>query len=310
MKVLEGIALLLMLVVIGLGLYVIYLVVSPQEEIDYGNYIAQNPEIAISKGVQFYPRMRFPEREITYSIESRCSLEKKEEILEAFKILSSLTRLSFRNSTVNPRINFLCSEIAPDPEKESHFVAGEGGPTKIINTSNYFVILESKVSLYREDKCETPQIALHEILHAFGFDHSNNKDSIMFPITGCKQEIESFVIEEINELYEADAAPDIVIESITARQVGRYLSFEANISNSGLVDINEATLEVYSDGELVKTYELQKIEIGTKRIISVVNLRVGGKAKDLIFKAIPIEPSADYDIRNNEARISLPDEPD
>ncbi len=298
----------MMLVLVALGSYAVWLVATPPKEIDYGNYIAPSFESGIVKGAQFYPRMRFPEKDITYFIESKCSLEKEKEIQAAFRIISQKTVLSFSFSEINPRIRFTCSEIAPEPEQEDHFVAGEGGPIEIINTSNYFVILESKVSLYREDKCETPQIALHEILHALGFDHTNSKSSIMYPVTNCNQEFDSFIYEDINQLYKVDAAPDLALEAISAKQVGRYLNFQANVTNMGLVDVQDANLEVYAGGESVKNYSLQKIEIGTKKILSVYNLRVSSDTRELRFKVAPVNPEYDFRLENNEAVISLPEE--
>ena len=69
------------------------------------------------------------------------------------------------------------------------FIAGEGGPTSITNTSLYNVILKGKILLYKKSECEEPIVELHELLHVFGFDHSQDPNNIMFNLSSCNQEI-------------------------------------------------------------------------------------------------------------------------
>ena len=111
-----------------------------------------------------------------------------------------------------------CSDITPEPTQKDHFVAGEGGPTLVINTTVYAIILEGKIALYRHEICDEPQIALHELLHALGFDHNSNSKSIMYPITNCAQELDDYIVQTINQLYSVPSRGDLLIEEIDANK--------------------------------------------------------------------------------------------
>ena len=161
-------------------------------------------QVAYSGSKQFYDNMRFRDKRISYKIEPACSNKKVLEVQEAFSILGSKTILDFYpifSGSTKPEITIFCSEIEPEPENDGYFVAGEGGPTEVINTSIYGVILSGKVSFFREEKCKNPNIALHEILHVLGFDHNNNPNSILYPTLDCKQEIDDSIVKDINILY-------------------------------------------------------------------------------------------------------------
>jgi len=295
----------LLIVFIALGAYAIWLVASPQQEINYGTYTAQRNETYSPSAVQFYPKMRFSERNISYFIEDMCSQKKEQEIHDAFSIISQKTILTFYQSSINPRIKFMCSQMAPPSGQEGSLVAGEGGPVDIVNTTNYFVILQSEVSLFRTDNCPVPQIALHEIFHALGFDHNNLTTSIMYPVTSCVQVIDKNITDEINKLYSTKAAPDLVMEEVGAKQVGRYVNFEANVSNMGLIDILNANLEVYDAGGIKGNYSLQEVDIGSKKVLNVYNLKVSTGTKELLFRVVPVIPNSDFNMNNNEATISI-----
>jgi len=267
-----------------------------------GAAIDNNKEYANS--TQFYPNMRYRDKKITYSIEANCTQKKQKDIEYALTLLSSRTFLTFTPSKENPELRYLCSNIAPDPEEEGHFVAGEGGPSEIINTSAYAVIFTGKVSLYRPEICEEPKIALHETLHALGFDHSNNPESIMYPVTNCNQIVDQYIIDEINDLYKVDSAPDLSIEKVNASTKGRYLDFSIVVVNIGLKDTTSAMLSVFANGDKVKDFDLEEIEIGSKKSLAVENLRLPS-AEKVTLQVQSNVPSSEITLKNNKVELSL-----
>ncbi len=251
---------------------------------DTGNY---------SQSTQFYENMRFADREITYNIDSKCDDLKIEKINDAFNTLDEKTVLSFSSSN-NGQIQVYCSDDAPEPKEKGHFVAGEGGPTEVINTSLYGVILAGQMSLFKDDKCDDAHIALHELLHVLGFDHNDNPNSILYPTLDCKQEIDSYIIEEISRLYQKPGFADLKIVEVDASKSGRYLNFEIKVVNQGLVDVSGAKLRVYGDGKVIMFQDpvskekfdyldLEELEVGTTKRLEVSNAKMASRGVDEII---------------------------
>lgn len=233
---------------------------------------------------QFYENMRYPSKIINYHISESCPENKASRMEEAFNTLEDLTILEFNPvSESNSILNILCSDISPEAQEENHFVAGEGGPSRVINSTLYSVILEGKVALYREGNCNNANVALHELLHALGFDHNNDEKSILYPTLACNQEIDQEIVGSINELYEIESAPDLVFSELTASKSGRYVNFHMEVLNRGLIIAEEVTVGLYADDEFVEQFELNTISIGAKKIIDVENLKVSLNAKNLEF---------------------------
>ena len=256
----------------------------PGESIEYENYVANLTLDAKTASVaQFYPNMRYQNKMISYSISSECDTNKVNNILSAQEILEQSTILRFVQQD-NGEIKYLCSEREEPSENKGHYIAGEGGPTGIVNTTLFSVITSGQVSLYRDERCKTPQVALHETLHALGFDHVTNKKDIMYPITECDQTISDAMIEAINNLYEIRTAPDLGIEYVDANQTGRYLNFYITIVNYGLDNSEDSSLTIYNGDEKVKTFQLGDIKMGTKKFLNVQNLKISGKADVVKFE--------------------------
>jgi len=252
---------------------------------------------------QFYENLRYSDKMIKYLISDACNDEKRKSAEEAFSIISEKTILDFYEDKNNPEIAILCSDVAPTAEEKDHFVAGEGGPSKIIETGEFFVILFGKVSLYQTDSCDEPKVAEHEILHALGFDHNSNKDSILYPITDCKQEIEQSIIDDIDKLYSIPSLPDLAINEAHANRTGKYIDFKINITNKGLKDSEGSTLHVYSGGGEIDSYQLGKMEIGKRQTLTVTNLFSVNAGNSLRFAVETNENEITKD--NNEADLAL-----
>ncbi len=303
MAVVQVLTVILLCVVLSAGLYVLWLN-FPHETRNYDPFIANVTYLLPTTSSQFYPNLRYPDRNIGYFIEAACLDKKEQEIKQAFRLIENFTVLRFHTSP-NATLRILCSKIAPEPKTEGHFVAGEGGPTEIINTSRYAVILAGKVSLYRPEKCQQPNIAIHEIFHALGFDHTSDKKSIMYPITECSQQIGENLTAQINELYRTDSLSDITIERLSANMTGNYLNFEIIVTNSGLRDVANSSVSVVAKSKLIKKFSLEEISIGQKKTLYVKNLRMPRDAENITFMADNLDQTPELDYENNKITLEL-----
>jgi hypothetical protein len=285
-SILGTIFLILLFTLLGTSLYFLYLnlPIAPKEFIKQDqNNNEDSSNLFYASSIQFYEKMRYKSNIITYKIESRCTEDKVNSVKEAFSILQKKTVLEFTPSSSKPEIIISCSNIAPDANQENHFVAGEGGPSVILNTSLYSVILEGKLALYRDENCPETKIALHELLHALGFDHNNNPKSILYPTLNCNQIIDQDIIDSINLLYSVRNNPDLKIDRVNATKSGRYLNFYIEVSNQGLKVADKVSLGIYEGEKLVEEFDLKEIEIGVKKTLDVENLKVSRSSNKISF---------------------------
>lgn len=277
------------------------------ETIDVGSFVNSIGEnVSYGNGEsQFYSNMRFRDKRISYNVEEACDSGKVEDIEKALATISSKTVLTFYESNTEPEINFLCSEVSPPSEDAGHFVAGEGGPVDIINITRYSVILSSKVSLYRSERCDKPKIAIHEILHALGFDHNRDTSSIMYPVSNCEQVIDQYLIDDIEKIYRETMAPDLVLEQISVNKTANYLNFNLTVGNYGLADSQSAKLILIIDDNEIKGFDTGAISIGTKKMISVSNVNIGWTAKKVRFEVKQERGIPETRLFNNFAEFDI-----
>lgn len=221
--------------------------------------------------MQFYPNMRFKSNEITYNI-SGCELQKRQDMLRAFEFLENLTSLTFKAGDLNSDILVSCEDkIRYSGEL---FIAGEGGPTNITISGLFNVITRGEVLLLRKTFCPTPNIAIHELLHALGFKHSSNPGNIMYNITKCEQDMDEDMIKYIDRLYTLPSLPDLILYNTSAKLEGRFLDLETSILNEGLEDAGNSTLIISSQDEVLKEVPLSEIKMGSGRAISLTHVWV------------------------------------
>lgn len=232
---------------------------------------ATNFSLDNNSDMQFYANMRFPEPRISYKIDD-CTLQKQDDMERAFNILENLTILDFYSVSSNEEISVTCS--SNNIIEEGMFIAGEGGPTNITQGDDFNVIFRGTILLIKDSKCTDPNVALHELFHVLGFNHSENSNNIMYYVSKCRQEISSDMIELINELYSIPSYADLSFEDVSATMSGKYLNTNFTIRNYGLKDTTSSQVKIYADGKNIKTVDLKSVNIGYGRSISLQNIFV------------------------------------
>ena len=222
-----------------------------------------------TENMQFYPNMRYPDSKISYKIDD-CPPQKNDDMLRAFEIISNITLLEFYPVNHNEEISISCN--SKNKIQDEWFIGGEGGPIEVVKGEKFNVILHGKVLLIKESKCERPNIAIHELLHALGFAHSDNPNNIMYYLSKCSQTIGEDIPRLINEIYSIPSYSDLSFENVSAVMHGRYLNTNISIRNNGLKDSEKAKLLIYADEKFVKEIEFESIKIGCGKRITLKNL--------------------------------------
>jgi hypothetical protein len=221
--------------------------------------------------LQFYENMRFPDSRISYKI-TNCPLQKEDDMLRSLSSISQKTILSFYKVSSNEEISITCD--SKTKVEGGLFIAGEGGPTNITRAGEFNVITQGKILLLKESSCPEPNIGIHELLHVLGFDHVSDPNNIMYPVSNCDQEISSETIDLINELYSIPSYPDLLFENVNAVMHGKYLNVNMSIRNNGFDKTGPSSVDIYTDDKLVKQVDVDPLEIGHGRIISLTNVWV------------------------------------
>ena len=255
--------------------------------------IMPDPVAAINYGITpvFAENLRFNHNNISYFIEGKCSATRRKSMEEAFEIFEKEMRLiSFYETNFNPDILVECSD-AHIPLGDNLFAAGEGGPSRIINTSFFKTIEQGKIALYEDQRCNYPIVELHELLHVFGFDHVENPNSIMYYISECNQRMTSDMVKTIDDLYSIEPLPDASIGNLTATKRGKYLDFNITVLNEGLLDIDDINLSIVVDNEIVQVINMERLEIGYGRNLEAKNVMLPSTRIDNIIFELDKENS-------------------
>jgi hypothetical protein len=235
---------------------------------------------------QFKPNMKFNHNNISYSIDPSCNSQKRSRVLEAFdEIEKKVYKIEFINISKNPDIEVICSENIKYSETGDYFIPGEGGPKIFVPTGDYNVITHGVILLYGEvySECNWPNIEIHELLHVFGFDHSKEKQSLMYPyLESCDQKLDESIIKELNFLYSEENLPELYFENISAIVKGKYMDFNLTIKNSGDIDSGNVTLTVMDQGTVAKEFDLGDLKFGSDLYFQVSNLKlINRDSKDI-----------------------------
>jgi hypothetical protein len=323
----KGMIIFVLIVLLFLFIILVIVLMTNLDLFSYFSYYAKSqnsnatieslPELKNSsfEGVsQFYPNMKFNHNNISYLIHSDCPDDKKEAMIQAFDLLSSkVGTINFSNSeSANPDIEVFCSEQEKlTPGKTDFFIAGEGGAKEIVPTGRYNVINRGVILLYGNPqnaiKCKWPNTELHELIHVFGFDHSKDEKSLMYPyLNSCLQELDSSIINELKSLYSQDNLPDLYFDNVSAVKKGRYLDFNITIKNSGDTPAENVSYNVLDDGKVVETKKLDDLKFGAGIVLSVVNFKlINSNSKEIRFVIDYYNNVSEIDKSNNVAVLKF-----
>jgi hypothetical protein len=315
-KIFEVFMLLILIILLLLLCYMLYynLPGSP-EEVDFiFDNSSKMDNLPVSEAKQFYPNMKFNHNNISYYIETSCNPEKRQKMIAAFdKVSDEINFIRFYEVYENPDIEILCSEEKKESIDSEHFIAGEGGPKEILQTGRYNVIILGTILLYGESKdllkCDWPNVELHELMHVLGFNHTNNKKSLMYPyLDSCDKKIDNSIITELNRLYSEENLPELYFENIKLIKRGRYLDFNLTIKNSGLIDAENVYLNVYDENKLVEINKIGDIKFGAGIYLEIKNLKLFNRdSKDITFVIDKNNTIKEFDKENNLAKIQFND---
>lgn len=250
----------------------------------------------------FAEKLRFNHKNISYSISQDCNEKRKNSMIEAFEIFETeMEIIKFSEDSISPDIIVKCSDENTQTG-ESLFIAGEGGPSRIINTSNFKTIIEGTIFLYRDEVCNYPIVELHELLHVFGFDHVENPMSIMYNISNCNQRITSDMVETIKNLYEIKALPDARIKELDVIKKGKYLDFNITIINEGMKNLPDLNLTILNEDKIIQIMNIGEIQIGYGRTLSATNVKIPIIKNGEIIFVIDYENSIEELIETNNIK--------
>lgn len=304
---------LLMIILTGLVIAAIYLAyLNLPGKPEQLNINLERPVEPILPTNQFYQNMKFNHNNISYYIGLSCDDEKKQRVLEAFEEISMrVPEISFYSVNLNPDIKVSCSLEEKETSNEDYFIAGEGGAKEIIQTGDYNVITKGVILLYEESKnakkCDWPNVEIHELMHVFGFDHSEDKNSLMFPfLESCEQKLDLSITNKLKRLYSEENLVELYFEDISALKKGRYLDFNMTIKNSGTIDSKNVSLTILDDGDLVETRDIGKLKYGGGISLGITNLKLIHKNSNEISFIIDRENQVkEKNKENNIVRVKV-----
>lgn len=250
-----------------------------------------------STNMQFYNNLRYQDKNISYKISDKCTLQKKDDARRAFERIQNKTILTFYEVRDNEEILVNCDSKVK--VKGDFFIAGEGGPVNITKSGEFNVISKGEILLIRQSECPNPNVATHELFHALGFKHSANPNNIMYPTTQCSQTIGEDMPNLINKLYSIPSYPDLIIEDASPLINGRQLNVNMSIINNGLRESKESSLEVYVDDKLLKTVDVGLLNVGGGAKLVLQNIYIT-KANFNELKFIIKTDSEEINKENNE----------
>ena len=127
-------------------------------------------------------------------------------ILRAFDEITNATsgKVSFIESNDSVNINIICNKNFLPPSDPGLLQSGEANVF-----SNGNVILSADINFYNtggdnyNGGCRNyPDVEIHEILHAFGFQHTDAPYNIMNPVgTYCPTHINDDIVERLMSIY-------------------------------------------------------------------------------------------------------------
>jgi hypothetical protein len=193
-------------ILISLGIiFLIMIVISKKNPVE--NQLNEN--ISYQKD-QFsnITELHWTHMPLSYKI-INCTDYQKNRIVKAFNQIQKETEnvVSFENVQINEDITVYCNKEERPTGYYDYYTSGESYYQVYENYSNRIAHAEINFygiteTTYSSGCTIYPDIEIHEILHAFGFEHTNQSNHIMNPYhTYCPSKLNQDIIDRLITIY-------------------------------------------------------------------------------------------------------------
>jgi len=137
---------------------------------------------------------------LTYTFPKNCTKLQRDKMIAAMNYIVNNTRTSLTFTEVAdgcPDIIITCLNVS-DMLEDTIGTA----QSSYFDEGYYSVITKSEIELTLGDQlCPLPNVQIHELMHSFGFDHTNDPSDIMYEKFGCAQTLKDDLKDDLERIY-------------------------------------------------------------------------------------------------------------